>query len=222
LQADVGERTSDAERRKPGDSAAEDQTRQHESDVRQITEEQQAVREATAQLLDNVPTDPEAADHENPPRASSLTAMQQSFDGLAARETGMPTQQAQQSAIQALDELTKLWQQRAAQQQSLARSGQRAPMSDKSPDENSPTTTDGTGGKPTGRDATQARNSSDRDRTGADAEGELRRQRQLREAVWGHLPPKLREKMLNLPHDKTLPKYSEHIRRYYESLAEQE
>lgn len=93
-------------------------------------------------------------------------------------------------------------------------------MSDKTPNENS-STTDGTGGKPTGRDSAQARDSSDREQTGRDALADLRRQRQLREAVWGHLPPALREKMLNLPHDKTLPKYSEHIRRYYESLAEQ-
>ena len=139
-----------------------------------------------------------------------------------SHETGKPTQTAQQSAVNSLDTLLKLWQQRASRQQSLARSGQPAPMPGNSPGENPSTTNDGSGGKPTGRDSKQARNSSDRERTGADVEGDLRRQRLLRESVWGHLPPALREKMLNLPHDKTLPKYSEHIRRYYEALAEQE
>ena len=221
LQADVGNRTRDAETRKPTDLAKEEEVKQLETEVRQIARDQQSLREATSELLDNVPTDPDSADNEDQPRETSLSTMRQSLDGLEAHETGKPTQTAQQSAVNSLDTLLKIWQQRAARQQSLARSGQPAPMSDKPPGENSSTTTDGSGGKPTGRDSKQARNSSDRERTGADVEGELRRQRLLRESVWGHLPPALREKMLNLPHDKTLPKYSEHIRRYYEALAEQ-
>ncbi len=221
LQADVGDRTRDAEARKPTDPAKTDDVKQLETEVRQIARDQQSLREATSELLDNVPTDPDSADNEDQPRETSLSTMRQSLDGLEALETGKPTQTAQQSAVNSLDALLKLWQQRAARQQSLARSGQKAPMSDKPPGEDSSTTTDGSGGKPTGRDSKQARNSSDRERTGADVEGELRRQRLLRESVWGHLPPALREKMLNLPHDKTLPKYSEHIRRYYEALAEQ-
>jgi hypothetical protein len=185
------------------------------------------VQAATSRLLERVPVaDPKqdpspATPDETEPRESALSAMLQSFDKLRAAETGKQTQTAQQTAIESLDKLLKSWHQRAAKQQSLARSGQPGPIPDKTPNQDS-STTDGTGGKPTGRDSAQARNSSDREQTGSDALAELRRQRQLREAVWGHLPPALREKMLNLPHDKTLPKYSEHIRRYYESLAEHE
>lgn len=222
LQADVGDRTREAEAQKPSDPANPDEAQRRAEQVRQIASDQKSLSTATSELLNNVPIDPEATDNEDQPRETALTAMQQSFDGLSASETGKPTQTVQQSAVDSLDELLKFWKQRAARQQSLARSGQNAPMSDKPPGENSSTTTDGSGGKPTGRDSTQARNSSDRERTGPDAEGELLRQRQLRESVWGHLPPALREKMLNLPHDKTLPKYSEHIRRYYEALAEQD
>ncbi|TXT16539.1 MAG: Uncharacterized protein FD138_4738 [Planctomycetota bacterium] len=197
-----------------------------EAELRSLANDQQSVREATSQLLERVPAveptdDPAPPSDESAPRQAALAAMQQSFDQLRAAETGKPTQAAQQTAIELLDALMKQWQQRAAKQQSVARSGQKGPMSDKTPNPDS-STTDGTGGKPTGRDSAQARNSSDRERTGTDTEGHLRRQRQLREAVWGHLPPALREKMLNLPHDKTLPKYSEHIRRYYEALAEQD
>jgi hypothetical protein len=221
LQADVGDRTRDAETRKPNDPGKEDELKQLETKVRQIAHDQQSLREATSELLENVPTDPNSTDNEDQPRQATLSTMQQSWEGLEARDTGKPTQMAQRSAVESLDTLLKLWKQRAAQQQSLARRGQKAPMSENKPDDNSSTTTDGSGGKPTGRDSVQARNSSDRERTGVDVEGELRRQRLLRESVWGHLPPALREKMLNLPHDKTLPKYSEHIRRYYEALAEQ-
>lgn len=227
LQADVGERTRSAEARAPKPSPSEDETERRESELRQLADDQQSVHEATTRLLERVPA-PEPTDDPPPktsdetiPREQALSAMQQSVDKLRVAETGKVTQTAQQTAVESLDTLLKQWQQRATKQQSLARSGKPAPMSDKRPNENS-STTDGTGGKPTGRDSAQARNSSDRERTGTDAESELRRQRQLREAVWGHLPPALREKMLNLPHDKTLPKYSEHIRRYYEALAEQE
>jgi hypothetical protein len=146
--------------------------------------------------------------------------MRQAHEALAENEIGEKSQNAQQTAVEQLDALLKLWQQRAGRQQA-ARAQQRQSPSDKPSDENSKTTTEGTGGKPTGRDNKQARNSSDRDNTGPESEAEALRQRQLRAAVWGHLPPALREKMLNLPHDKTLPKYSEHIRRYYEALAEE-
>lgn len=226
LQSDVGDRTRSAEASAPKTPPSDDESKARDAELRQLADDQQSVREATARLLERVPVaepkqDPPPTPDETEPRETALSAMQQAFDKLRSAETGMPTQTAQQTAVESLDKLLKSWQQRAAQQQSLARSGQKGPMSDKSPNENS-STTDGTGGKPTGRDSAQARNSSDREQTGSDALAELRRQRQLREAVWGHLPPALREKMLNLPHDKTLPKYSEHIRRYYESLAEQE
>ncbi len=227
LQSDVSERTQSAEAHAPKTPPNDEETQRRGGELRQLADDQQSVREATSRLLDRVPavdpaTEPPPADSdETAPRETALSAMQQSFEELRSAETGKPTQAAQQTAVASLDTLLKQWQQRAARQQSLARSGQPAPMSDKTPNQNS-STTDGTGGKPTGRDSAQARNSSDREHTGADAESELRRQRQLREAVWGHLPPALREKMLNLPHDKTLPKYSEHIRRYYEALAEQE
>ena len=227
LESEIGNRTRSAETRTPKTPPNDDDAQRREGEVRQLADDQQAVREATSRLLERVPaTDPNdnpatPASDESAPRDAALSAMQQSFDQLRAAETGKPTQTAQQTAVESLDTLLKQWRQRAGKQQSLSRSGQKAPNSDKTPNQDS-STSDGTGGKPTGRDSVQARNSSDRDRTGADAEGDLRRQRQLREAVWGHLPPALREKMLNLPHDKTLPKYSEHIRRYYEALAEQD
>ncbi len=38
--------------------------------------------------------------------------------------------------------------------------------------------------------------------------------------VWGHLPPSVRDKLLNLGSDKYLPKYEDLARRYFEALAE--
>ncbi len=226
LQAETQSATERAERRT---KQAEVDEPQRSQELQRLTDEQQAVSNATERLLDRFPApmaddgpNAKAAD-ESLPREATAQAMRDAHERLAAKETGEPTQSAQQTAVSQIDTLLKLWQQRADRQQSnsQARSGQPRSPSDKEPNENAKNKTDGEGNKPTGRENKQARNSSERQQTGTDREGELMRQRQLREAVWGHLPPTLREKMLNLPHDKTLPKYSEHIRRYYEALAEQ-
>jgi hypothetical protein len=48
----------------------------------------------------------------------------------------------------------------------------------------------------------------------------LARRRALIDEVWGHLPPAMRERLLNVGSEKLLPKYEDLIRRYYEALAE--
>ncbi len=48
----------------------------------------------------------------------------------------------------------------------------------------------------------------------------LARRRALIDEVWGHLPPAMRERLLNVGSEKLLPKYEDQIRRYYEALAE--
>lgn len=48
----------------------------------------------------------------------------------------------------------------------------------------------------------------------------LARRRALVDEVWGHLPPTMRERLLNIQGEKLLPEYEDLIRRYYESLAE--
>lgn len=46
--------------------------------------------------------------------------------------------------------------------------------------------------------------------------------RRLEKDVWGHLPPGLRQQLLNVYSEKFLPKYDDMVRRYYEALAQQE
>ena len=48
----------------------------------------------------------------------------------------------------------------------------------------------------------------------------LARRRALVDEVWGHLPPAMRERLLNVGSEKLLPQYEDLIRRYYESLAD--
>mgnify|MGYP002639829860 CR=1 FL=1 len=48
----------------------------------------------------------------------------------------------------------------------------------------------------------------------------LAQRRALIDEVWGHLPPAMRERLLNVGSEKLLPRYEDQIRRYYEALAE--
>ena len=64
-------------------------------------------------------------------------------------------------------------------------------------------------------ESTEQNNRQARERAAA-----LARRRALIDEVWGHLPPVMRERLLNVGGEKLLPKYEDMIRRYYESLAE--
>lgn len=65
------------------------------------------------------------------------------------------------------------------------------------------------------RESTEENTRQARERAAA-----LARRRALIDEVWGHLPPVMRERLLNVGGEKLLPKYEDMIRRYYESLAE--
>ncbi len=65
-----------------------------------------------------------------------------------------------------------------------------------------------------------AESETEQQREKRDAESALNIRRALINEVWGHLPPSVREKLLNVPSEKLLPQYDTLIRRYYESLAE--
>lgn len=74
-----------------------------------------------------------------------------------------------------------------------------------------------TGGK---SPADKARESSNDPKQGRSAAEEEARQRMAKD-VWGHLPPALRQELLNVYSEKFLPKYDAMVRKYYEALAEQ-
>jgi len=67
----------------------------------------------------------------------------------------------------------------------------------------------------------KAGESSDKElqRKVSDRTAEIARRRVLIDEVWGHLPPAMREQMLNATNEKMLPQYEQLIRDYYESLA---
>jgi len=54
-----------------------------------------------------------------------------------------------------------------------------------------------------------------------DSRAELDRMRQMLNAVWGHLPPKVRDQLQSSAPEEFLPKYEKLIEEYYKRLAEE-
>ncbi len=176
------------------------------------------------------------------PAAEQLTKIVEAMRGIEVRlkdrETGEETQAAQQSVIDQLDTLLK------TPPESPPPSGSGGGGSSNPP----PTPKNGSGksrnsqnsqSKPNetkGSDPSQMRpkpagQQDQRDRKNADDSEErtgpkraastpaAKRQR-LEVDVWGHLPEKLREQLLNSYGERMLPQYEEAVRRFYDQLAD--
>ena len=58
-------------------------------------------------------------------------------------------------------------------------------------------------------------------RRAAKAAAEAARKKKLEIDVWGHLPPHLRDQLLNTYGERMLPKYEQLVKQFYEALSEQ-
>jgi len=77
----------------------------------------------------------------------------------------------------------------------------------------------GTGSKSQSQAEKSEESSETNPREAQERAAALARRRALVNEVWGHLPPAIRERLLNVQSEKLLPGYESMIRRYYESLA---
>lgn len=96
------------------------------------------------------------------------------------------------------------------------------PSADQKPSNNPPSAAGGSGGagKQRRSDQENAAESQERTEGGIPTDAERKRQRQmLTDAVWGHLPPAVKEQLNRSFNDRYLPEYDAQIRRYYEALA---
>ena len=71
-----------------------------------------------------------------------------------------------------------------------------------------------------GASTEQAKDSADRLGQADAAQMEMVRRQQMIKDVWGHLPPAVRDKLLNVGSEKVLPGYEDLARKYFEALAE--
>lgn len=155
---------------------------------------------------------------------------------LAQSDPGKETQQAQRAALAELDELLK--SPPPPPQQSSGQGGGSSSRSDSSSaagDKSEQQPQDGAGQKkpqgerPTSanertpgaeRERSQAEDSEERTRQRQARAVELNRRRRLEVEIWGHLPEKLREQLLNTYGERMVPEYEALVRKFYEALAE--
>ncbi|MDZ4784030.1 MAG: hypothetical protein SGJ19_27595 [Planctomycetia bacterium] len=131
-------------------------------------------------------------------------------DWLRAAQLGSPTQTAQEEIIINLDQMI------AQQQKQCQGSGQKPSGSNQSRAARKP----GSSQKPGEAGAQAAADSTDKMRPGENAKPEMANPQDLLKKVWGHLPERLRDRMLQNPAERFLPKYEREIEAYFERLAE--
>ena len=72
-----------------------------------------------------------------------------------------------------------------------------------------------------GQDKKVAGGSQERTESERKGAEEAARKKKLEMDVWGHLPPHLRDQLLNTYGEKTLPKYQNLVKQFYEALSDQ-
>lgn len=142
------------------------------------------------------------------PFARIATKMQRSQQALKAGNSAEPTQDLQEEILFDLDALLKNMEKKC-------KGG-----NCNKPGTGSKSGSSSAGAKPSQKPATDstARLGESGKTAGADEKSSA--EEALR-AVWGHLPPKLREAMENVKADEFLPKYDRLIEEFYRRLAEQ-
>lgn len=169
--------------------------------------------------------------------------LQHAFEGMQAarrriadEDTGAETQKTQERVVKDLEALLALMKnqqsrgQQRPQQNQPQDKNQGQQQSDRQKMQNGQNDPQNSG---TSKSSTKDKGSANdrrQDGPAADAEertdaartptAEQARRMQVIKDVWGHLPPHVREAMLNSVSEKYLPKYEDLVKKYYEDLAE--
>ncbi len=137
---------------------------------------------------------------------------------IEQQETGKPTQQQQQEIVEQIEDLIKAAEQSQSSSSRSQQSKQKKPRKPRKKGQQSPKSKSG---ESAGQDNkknpqnSEARVHKAKEKAISDA-----KQKVLIQEVWGHLPPTLRKKLLNVFSEKRLLKYDDLVRRYFESLTE--
>ncbi|MEX2288405.1 MAG: hypothetical protein WD648_15015 [Planctomycetaceae bacterium] len=168
------------------------------------------------------PAGTDAADAETNPLDRIISRMRLAQERIQNKDTGEQTRELQQQVVSDLEKLIELAKQMSSNrsQQSPQRNPQQSAGED-SENKQDKSQQKQAVPRPAGPDkkdnaaSPQARSPEDEKRA-----AQLLDQRGTA-AVWGHLPEKLRDELRNVAAGKTLSKYSDLVRRYYQALAEQ-
>ncbi|WP_166824261.1 hypothetical protein [Thalassoroseus pseudoceratinae] len=184
----------------------------------------------------------ETTDEEKPaptlenPIETAVAGMRSASKRLQESQTDEETRQIQEKVISDLQKLIDLAEQSQNQKPKSPPPSQPPPQdqdqsndkkSDQSPQQNEanqqPQPQSGeseTSQRPQANDRSKE-SSEDANQTAAGGGASPPDRQHLMRDVWGHLPPAVRKKLLNMTGDKYLPKYEDLRKSYFESLAEQ-
>lgn len=175
----------------------------------------------------------------DPTGSEEIERIEQAIEGMRAasrrieeRDVGQATLGVQRQVIEDLNrllELLKQKQKQQSQQQNQKQNQQQNQNQDQNQQNQSsdprvgPQSANARVPKPNPQkeqtEAEKSREARERSEAARRGAAEDERQKMVKD-VWGHLPPHLREAMLNSFSEKYLPKYEDLVKRYYEALAE--
>lgn len=161
----------------------------------------------------------------------AIEGMRQAQKRISAADTSGETQKIQQRVVKDLEDILALLkkQQRQRSQPQKQKSDQNQQPSQRQKMQKEQTDPQNSGSKknpdkpgdPRDGRRNDGKSADSQERTDpARAAAEQARRVQMIKDVWGHLPPHVREAMLNSVSEKYLPKYEELVKKYYEALAE--
>lgn len=191
---------------------------------------------------DLVGKDPGTSDPAKNPLEEAIQGMRSARDRIQGQDTGKETREIQEDVVanlQKLIEMAKNNQNKPPssssdspppQQQQNQDNPQNQPNPEANPKPQNAAQNPQSKGQGEDQEQTQtqtnqqnrdqAEQSTDEERQARNAKANLAAREEMLNEVWGHLPPSVRAKLMNLSSDKYLPKYEDLARRYFESLAE--
>lgn len=173
----------------------------------------------------------------DPAGNEEIERIEQAIEGMRAasrrieeRDVGQATLGVQRQVIEDLNRLLELLKQRQNQQsqpqnqkQNQKQNQDENQQNQSSDPRSGPQSANVLAPKPNPQrqqsEAEKSREARERSEAARRGAAEDERQKMVKD-VWGHLPPHLREAMLNSFSEKYLPKYEDLVKRYYEALAE--
>jgi hypothetical protein len=151
---------------------------------------------------------------------------------IRAADTGGETQKIQEQVVKDLQDILAMLKKQQNRQQSQSQNQKRdqnQQQSERQKLQQDQTDPQNSGTQKNADKSANSRDGHRNDGKSADSQertdparaaAEQARRAQLIKDVWGHLPPHVREAMLNSVSEKYLPKYEELVKKYYEALAE--
>jgi hypothetical protein len=215
---------------KKADAAAKDATVPKDRDA--VPQKSVGVKKSLDdELLKKLLGDTPAAEKtDDDPLERAIQSMRSVQQKIADRQTGTTTRALQTEIVKDLEKLIEIAkqppppqpqpnQQPQDQQQKKEGEQQPQPQQQTQGDQQKQQTDRNTKGEQPKKDDEPAESQERTDKAQL-TEAELARRQMLVKEIWGHLPPNVREKLLNISSEKPLPKYEDLVRRYYEALAE--